>query len=130
MLTQTTDAVRFFSECVNYAHSILQLPLHQITSLFPNAPTCLLYYQENEEESKVLEIRFDEKEITLSCQFNKNGICDSSLLFLYSLEYVGELVNYLHKNFDYDFHSRSWILTKGYIRIKSMKDDLAFVCYI
>ncbi len=130
MTTQMKSATRIFSEFVNHVHSTLRLPLHSIKNLFPDKPSCLLeYHHLNKGKTKALEIRFDDYGITLSCLFDKNGLCEFSSLFLDSLEDIGKYICFLNESYSYNAQCNGWSLTKGHIRLEGSKDDVAFICF-
>lgn len=118
-----------YSEVIETACSILGLPFSTIKEKYAEMPICISQYIDNNEKDNIIEVRFDDAEITLSCSFNKENFCDASFLFFDDTNKIEHVVSYLNNRFRYDYIKSRWILPKCYLLIKPSKDDIHIALY-
>lgn len=56
----------------------------------------------------MVEIRFDDEGVTLSCLFNEHEICDYSFLFFDNDKDIELYLNFMNKLFTFDLKENSW----------------------
>lgn len=69
------------SEVLETACSVLDLSFTTIQEKYAGMPLCISQYREKNVQDNIIELRFDNVEITLSCSFDKENQCDASFLF-------------------------------------------------
>lgn len=82
---------------------LLSLSSSEIKHKYADFPICLMDYYEKNIVEKSLEIRFDEKELTVTCIFIPPGVCDLIYLFPDKNELAKSFIAELTETCTYDF---------------------------
>ncbi len=112
-----------FAESVHFGCKIIGYSFPVISRLFKHNELCIIKYPYGK-FNKVMEIRFEV--LTLSCLFDENDICNSSFLFLDSLEDLKYYINYCDKMYVYNLELHAWMIESYCMRINPYRDDYFF----
>lgn len=111
------------------ACSVLGLPYEELKDKYKDYPICLMEYIEGSIYERVIEVRFDKEEATISISFNKNNICDASFMFFDNLKDEDSFIEYLNVDREYDFERSSWIMPDCNLKVKPSKYEMVFYYY-
>lgn len=119
-----------FEFLIKEACDTLGLTNQELKSKYKDLPICLMEYIENEIHEPIIEVRFDDRQATLSISFNKEDICDASFLFFDNMNDEDLFLEYVNERVDYDFKRSRWIMTGYYLKVKPpTKYETAFCFY-
>lgn len=113
-----------------HVSNLLNNSFPEIKSKFADYPHSEICYFEKVLKDKSIEIRFDEKEITITCTFNSNEICDCIFLYPDKKETNHELIAYFGQVYDYDFINTMWNTSNYRIKIKKVTQSINDVCFM
>lgn len=102
----------------------------EIKNDYADYPHSEISYFEKVLKNKSIEIRFDEIEITITCSFNPDELCDCIFLYPDKSETSNELIAYLRKRYEYDYIHAKWIAPDYSIKLQKVVlsiDDLCFM---
>ena len=130
MINKKTIDLRTLGRYTERLSAFLNLSMREIRKKYKNKPVCLMRYIEDNVDEKLIEIRFDEEQITISCTFDMKGKCDSAHLFLDRNEMVEEFITYLKACYDYDYIKNRWILPRHYVKLKETNRLENYICLV
>lgn len=115
---------------IEEASNTLGLSYQQLKDKYKDYPVCLMEYIEGNIYERVIEVRFDNLEATISISFDKEDICDASFVFYDNLNDEDSFIEHLNDNSDYDFKRSCWIMRDYYLKVKPpTKYETAFCFY-
>ncbi len=114
---------------IEEASNTLGLSYQQLKDKYKDYPICLMEYIEGIIYERVIEVRFDKEEATMSISFDKEDICDASFLFYDNLKDEDSFIEYLNKDTDYDFKRSSWVMADCYLKVKPPKKYETAFCF-
>lgn len=109
---------------------LLHLSFSEVRNKYTNYPICLMEYIEKEVHQKTIEIRFDSKEFTITCEFDSNEKCNSIYLLPDKREALDGFIHYLKESYDYDFIKARWNILNYHIHVNDFSeypDDIYLV---
>lgn len=109
---------------------LLSLSFSEVKRKYADFPICLMDYYEKNIREKSIEIRFDEKELTVTCTFNTKEICDRIYLFPDKNEFAKSFITDLTEAYDYDFIKCRWIAANYFIEIKEVSERRREICFL
>lgn len=77
-----------------------------------------------------MEIRFDEKDLTVTCTFNTHGVCDLIYLFPDKNELAKSLIADLTETDTYDFLACRWRAADFFIEVKKVDEQRSEICFL
>ncbi|MCC8171992.1 MAG: hypothetical protein LIP00_09460 [Parabacteroides sp.] len=95
--------------------SLLTLSLQDVKRKYANDSGRVTEYAGKEEGERLLEIRLDKAEVTVTCAFNPCGVCKSVYLFPDDNRFIRRLTAYMSDAYDYEFDNKRWVGPHGYI---------------
>ncbi|MDU1904985.1 MAG: hypothetical protein E6772_09390 [Dysgonomonas sp.] len=110
--------------------TILNLSFDKIRHKYKEYPICIIQHIEKDEHDKYLEIRFDYELATLTCRFDKNDICDFVFLNTDDYSTMEKLVDYLSKEYSYNYMKSHWEVASSYAKIQESKESNNEICII
>lgn len=122
MTTKETNSELYYSKFIERISSLLKLSLSRIKEEYADYSICLMDYIEKDIHEKPIEIRLDNKEVTLTCAFDNDENCDSVSLFLDKDKQIEGFVSYLVDNHDYSFYKSRFSLPNCYAKVKELKE--------
>lgn len=123
---ENQSVITRFSSLIEHSVNSLHHSSDSIRKMFPENATCLLEYIEKDMRENILEIRFDNEEITLCCSFDGQDNCNMTLLLLDNFNEIEHCIDYLNDIYKYDYLRRCWQLPNNRLCIKRMMDDIYF----
>ncbi|MDL1913425.1 MAG: hypothetical protein FDW93_02720 [Bergeyella sp.] len=115
---------------IEEACGTLGLSYQELKDKYKGHPVCLMEYVESNTCERVIEVRFDNQEATITITFDKENSCDASFLFYDNLIDEDSFIEHLNENTDYDFKRSSWIMEDCYLKVKPpTKYETAFCFY-
>lgn len=121
-----SDGSSFF-ELTNNAFSVFNLFHEDVRGRSPDHPIHFIEYYEMVDSENVIEIRFDVEKATLTCTFNEDKRCNASYLFYDNPLDVMRYIEYLNKNFTYDYLGSRWMIYHCFISIKRIDGITSFM---
>lgn len=109
--------------------SMLGLTYQELKDKYRDYPICLMEYIEGNANERVIEVRFDSQEATVSISFDKEDICNASFLFFDNEADEDSFIACLIEDNDYDFKRSCWIADNCYLKAKPSKYGMAFYFY-
>jgi len=115
---------------IEEAYRTLGGAYRELKERYKDYPLYLMEYIEEDDFEKIIEVRFDKQQTTISMTFNEENICDTSFLLFDSLEDEDCFVEYLNQNRKYDFKLSHWVMEDCYVKVKPpLKFGTAFCFY-
>ncbi|PXV62469.1 hypothetical protein CLV62_1199 [Dysgonomonas alginatilytica] len=121
--------IQHFSELIKHAGSILWLSHGDIENKYVNYPICIMKHIEKGVCEDIIEIRFDEQEVTLATTFDNDNICNLVLLFPDKIGDIDQIIIYLNDRFNYNYLKSHWLLSNCSVKIKKSKEGIVFAFY-
>lgn len=117
---------------IGYARSMLGYSFEELKRNYINYPISITVYVDKKTNTfeKIIEVRFDNQETTISCSFNEADKCDTTYLFLDSQSSENSFIKYLSKSFGFDYRKNHWLLDNCYLKIKQSKDFFCFYIFV
>lgn len=117
---------------IGYARSMLGYSFEELKRNYISYPISITVYVDKKTNTfeKIIEVRFDNQEATISCSFNEADKCDTTYLFFDSLSSENSLIRYLSKSFGFDYRENHWLLDNCYLKIKQSKDFFCFYIFV
>lgn len=119
-----------YADILQQTENLLNCSYQEIKSKYAGYPHCETTYFEKDMKDKSIEIRFDEQEISMTCTFNPEQICDSIFLFPDKVENNYDLITYLEEAYNYNFIDTMWFKSNHYIKIKKITPSLNDICFM
>lgn len=113
-----------FAELVNAAYNVINHHFTVIPQMFKDKEICIIYYQHKELNDKVIEIGIDT--VILTCVFDENDVCISTLLFPDDTNNMKSYIDYCNKAYEYSYLVGGWLIENHCLHIKSRKDGYFF----
>lgn len=79
---------------------MLQKSLHELVAVYADKPISILDYDEIGMGKKLVEIRFEEEAITMTCVFDKSDKCISTYFFADNDDLLKSFIRYLQHTGD------------------------------
>jgi len=119
-----------YADILLQTENLINCSFQEIKSKYTGYPHSETNHFEKDKKDCVIEIRFDAQEITMTCTFNAEQICDSIFLFPDRVESNHELISYLEEAYNYNFIDTMWFKSNHYIKIKKITPSLNDVCFM
>ena len=109
---------------IRYARSMLGYSFEELKRNYISYPISITVHVDKKINSfeKIIEVRFDNQEATVSCSFNEADKCNATYLFFDSQSSESGLIEYLSKSFGSNYRENHWLLDNCYLKIKQSKD--------
>ena len=104
-------------------NALMKLTLSEIRYIYESYPHCIIDYCEKEVAEKLIEIRFDKQEVSITCTFNAEGKCNIIYLFSDKRETIEKLIHYLKAKHEYSYIKKRWTVSAYYACIKETSDS-------
>lgn len=88
----------------------------------------LLTWEKKQVKEERLEIRFDEEQATLTCEFDRKRICKAVNIFTDSNPTKEECIRTLNKNYAYNWFFNKWKTPCCYLYLHQMDEMIYFKC--
>ena len=128
-MTALKEKETMYFRLTNLGSITVGLSQQDIRNKFPDNPICFIEYYEKIGLGNVVEVRFDEEELTLTCTFDKEGKCNSAYLFFDEHSNVLDYMEYLKNTFTYDYLGCRWLLHNCYMTTKMIDGITGFMFY-
>lgn len=113
-----------FSEQFESAYKVIKQHFTVIPLMFKDKEICITYYQHKEYKDKVIEIVFDTA--ILTCEFDENNVCISTLLFPDDRENIKPYIDYCNKAYEYSYLLGGWLIENYCLCTKPSKNGYFF----
>lgn len=128
-MTALKEKETMYFRLTNLGSILIGLSLKDIKNKFPDNPICFIEYYEKIELGNIVEIRFDEEKVTLTCTLNKEKICNSTYLFFDEHCDVLDYMEYIKNTFSYDYLGCRWLLHNCFMTTKKIDGIIGFMFY-
>lgn len=117
-----------FEILIGYARSMLGYSFEELKRKYINHPISITVHVDKKINAfeKVIEVRFDNQEATISCSFDEFDKCNIGYLFFDTQTDENEFIEYLRKIYEFDFRKNYWEINNCYLKIKSTIDFFCF----
>lgn len=122
MLPEDIMNMKVLTGLIGRANALLSLNEKQIWEKFSRYPICFMDFYEKDERQKSVEIRFDTEKTSITCLFDRNGICDYAFVTPDYIDPIGYYVDFFNSIYKYDPIRCRWIMAHGYL--SQMKTSL------
>lgn len=128
-MTALREKETMFFRLTNLGSVLFGLSQQEIKNKFPDNPKYFIEYYEKINFGNIIEIRFDEEKMTLTCTFNKEEKCNSAYLFFDEHSDVLDYMEYINNTLAYDYLGSRWILHNCFMTVKKIDDINSFMFY-
>ena len=119
-----------FSNLLQQISALFNLSLPEIKKRYADYPHCLMNYFEADIEEKLIEIRFDQEEFTITCKVNDDDKCQFIYLVPDKTEFIEELMLFFKDSYEYDYLRNRWVALGFYIVVKAIGQSPNEVCWM
>lgn len=128
-MSALTENEPMYFRLTNLGSISVGLSQRDIRNKFPDNPICFIEYYEKIDLGNVVEVRFDEEKVTLTCAFNKEQKCNSAYLFFDEHSTVLDYMEYIKNTFAYDYLGCRWLLHNCFMSTKKIDGITGFMFY-
>lgn len=117
---------------IEQVSSLVTLSLQEVKRIYAKNPLGMTEYAGRDEGELSLEIRLEKAQVTVTCTFNPDGVCEAVYLFPDDNRLVEHLTAYMTEAYDYEYAPKRWVGPHGYVRVEPSPfcdDETFLVCY-
>lgn len=128
-MTALGEKETMYFRLTNLGSVSVGLSQQELKNKFPDNPICFVEYYEKVDLGKIVEVRFDEENVTLTCAFNNNEKCNSAYLFFDEHSNILDYMEYIKHTFAYDYLGCRWLLHNCFMTTKKIDGITGFMFY-